>query len=312
VPAGPVPSRAFAGPPDAGGSPAPPAQPVVVDGPTWRARAAAHRERVGRWTHPHRERRRRDTAHPVLDFLFTYYSHRPAHLEQWHPGPGLALRDADELLAVPGHVRRADGTVVLDPAALPDRHRATATFVRALLVATASRPPRLSCFGLHEWAMVYRTDRPRHATVPLRLGAARTDAVVDSLPVHCTHHDAYRFFTAAARPRNAVAPARADQVALEQPGCLHATMDLYKWAYKLSPATPGELLADCFSLAADVRELDMRASPYDLTALGYSPVRIETAPGRAEYARAQAGFARRAAPLRERLIGLCDAVLGAA
>jgi hypothetical protein len=286
----------------------------VLDGPTWRARAAAHRERVERWTLPHRARRRRGEAHPVLDFLFTYYSHRPAQLEQWHPGLGTALRDGDELLATPGYVRRTDGAVALDPAALPDRHRATAAFVRALLSATGSRAPRLGCFGLHEWAMVYRTAQdggtPRHAAVPLRLGAAGTDAVVESLPVHCTHHDAYRFFTPAARPRNAVAPTRADQVALEQPGCLHATMDLYKWAYKLSPATPGELLADCLALATDVRELDMRASPYDLADLGYPPVRIETPAGRAEYARAQAAFSRRAAPLRDRLIDLCDALLG--
>jgi hypothetical protein len=282
---------------------------VVLTGPEWRARAAAHREQVGRWTLPHRDRRRRGEAHPVLDFLFTYYSHRPAQLEQWHPGPALALRDADELLTLPGYVGRGDGTVALAPAALPERHRTTAAFVRALLLATAGRPARLSCFGLHEWAMVYRSDAPRHAAVPLRLGPAGTDAVVESLPIHCTHHDAYRFFTAAARPRNAVAPARDDQVALEQPGCLHATMDLYKWAYKLSPATPGELLADCFALAVDVRSLDMRASPYDLAGLGYPPVRIETPAGRAEYARAQAGFARRAAPLRERLVELCDAIL---
>jgi hypothetical protein len=288
-----------------------PSGPVVLDGPVWRARADAHRERVGRWTVPHRERRRRGEAHPVLDFLFTYYSHRPAALERWHPGPGVALRDADELATAPGHVRRPDGTVALDPAALPDRHRTTAAFVRRLLVATAARPPRLSCFGLHEWAMVYRTGRPRHTAVPLRLGATGTDAVVESLPVHCTHHDAYRFFTDAARPRNAVAPTRADQVALEQPGCLHATMDLYKWAYKLSPATPGELVADCLDLAADVRTLDMRASPYDLAALGHPPVRIETPAGRAEYARAQAAFARRAAPLRDRLVEVCDAVLAA-
>ncbi len=120
--------------------------------------------------------------------------------------------------------------------------------------------------------MVYRSDAPRHGQVPLRLGAAGTDAVVESLPVHCTHHDAFRFFTEPARPLNALQPERAHQVANEQPGCLHATMDLYKWAYKLSPATPAELLADCFELAVDVRELDMRASPYDLADLGYSPV----------------------------------------
>ena len=282
-----------------------PTDPIVLDGPAWRARAAAHRARVQAWTLPHRERRRRGVAHPVLDFLFTYYSHRPAQLERWHPGPGVALHDADELLAVPGHVRRPDGTVALDPAALPDRHRRTAANVSELLVATASRPPRLGCFGLHEWAMVYRAAQPRHGAVPLRLGAAGTDAVVESLPLHCTHHDAYRFFTDAARPRNAVAPTRADQVAREQPGCLHATMDLYRWSYKLSPATPGELLADCFALAADVRTLDMRASPYDLADLGLPPVRVETPAGRAEYARAQAGFARRAAPLRDRLVALC-------
>jgi hypothetical protein len=251
----------------------------------------------------------------VLDFLFTYYSHRPAQLERWHPGPGVALRDAEELVGLPGHVRRADGTVTLDPSALPDRHRTTAEFVGTLLAATASRPARLGCFGLHEWAMVYRTaaqgSAPRHTAVPLRLGAEGTDAVVESLPIQCTHHDAFRFFTTAARPRNAVTPTRADQAALEQPGCLHATMDLYKWAYKLAPVTPGELVADCFALAADVRELDMRASPYDLAAHGYAPVRIETPAGRAEYARAQAGFARRAGPLRDRLIALCDTILGA-
>lgn len=282
----------------------------MLDEQAWRARAAAHRAAVERWTLPHRERRQRREAHPVMDFLFTYYSLRPHRLEQWHPGPGVVLLGAEEFLAHPGYVRDGSG-VRLDPAALPDRIAGTAAFVSALLTATASRPARLGCFGLHEWAMVYRTEAPRHAAVPLRLGTAGTDAVVESLPVHCTHHDAYRFFTTAARPLNAVTPARDGQVHNEQPGCLHATMDLYKWAYKLGSATPAELLADCFALAVDVRELDMRASPYDLADLGYPPVRIETPAGRAEYARAQAGFAERAAPLRSRLIDLCDVLLAA-
>jgi hypothetical protein len=281
----------------------------VLDEPVWRARAAAHRARVGQWTGPHRERRRRCEAHPVLDFLFTYYSLRPHRLEVWHPGPDVVLRSGQEYLAHPGYVRTADGDGVrLELAALPERLVGTAEFVGALLAATAARPPRLSCFGLHEWAMVYRTDQPRHDAVPLRLGSTGTDAVVESLPIHCTHHDAFRFFTDAARPRNAVTPARTDQVAMEQPGCLHATMDLYKWAYKLLPATPSELLADCFALAADVRELDMRASPYDLSGWGYSPVPIETPAGRAEYAKAQAVFAERAAPLRTSLLDLTQRV----
>ena len=272
----------------------------------WRARAAAHRHRVRRFTGPQRERKQRGEAHPVLDFLFTYYSYRPARLEEWHPGPGVVLLGGAEYLGRPGYVADVGG-VRLDPSTLP-RLAPTARFVRTLLTATAARPARLSCFGLHEWAMVYRSPTPRHA-VPLRLGAAGTDAVVEALPVHCTHHDAFRFFTPAARPRNAVAPARDDQVEHEQPGCLHATMDLYKWAYKLAPATPADLVAECFELAADVRELDMRASPYDLAALGYAPVPIETAAGRAAYARAQANFALRAAPLRERLVDVCTALL---
>jgi hypothetical protein len=281
---------------------------TVLAGPRWRELAAAHRDRVGVWTLPHKERRRQGIAHPVMDFLFTYYSHRPIKLEQWHPGPGVFLEDATSYLQHPGYVRDGDH-VRLDPAALPDRVTRTAGFVHALLTATASRPPRLGCFGLHEWAMVYRSDAPRHGAVPLRLGPGGTDDVVESMAIHCTHHDAFRFFTDAARPRNALQPARDEQIAHEQPGCLHATMDLYKWAYKLAPAVPGDLVADCFALAVDVRELDMRASPYDLSAHGYSPVAVETPTGRAEYVRAQAAFAERAAPLRQRLIDVCAALL---
>ena len=50
------------------------------------------------------------------------------------------------------------------------------------------------------------------------------------------------------------------------------------------PVRPVELIADCFALAAEIREMDMRASPYDLAELGYAPIAIETPAGRAEYA----------------------------
>ena len=278
-----------------------------LPGPEWREAARRHRERVAVHTEPHRRRRRRGEPHPVMDFLFTYYSHPPARLEAWNPGPGVPLHDAEEFLARPGYRRAGEG-VVFDAGCAPDRLRSTAGFVRDLLGATLQRAPRLACFGLHEWAMVYRTDAPRHGAVPLRLGAAGTDEVVESMSIRCTHFDAFRFFTGPAVARNATVPTRERQAELEQPGCLHANMDLYKWAYKLAPACPSELMADCFELAVDVRELDMRASPYDLSGYGYRPVRIETAAGRAEYVRAQAGFAERAAPLRRRLIAVCEAL----
>ena len=74
---------------------------------------------------------------------------------------------------------------------------------------------------------------------------------------------------------------------------------------------PSELVADCFALAWDIRELDMRASPYDFSALGFEPVRIETPEGKQEYVAAQRAFAERGAPLRQRLIDACDALLAA-
>jgi hypothetical protein len=132
---------------------------------------------------------------------------------------------------------------------------------------------------------------------------------VDSHRVQCSHVDAFRFFTPRARPLNTLQPTRDTQVQLEQPGCLHATMDLYKWAYKLAPATPGELVADCFELAVDVRVMDMRASPYDLTDLGHLPVRVETPAGKAEYVDAQRRFTERGAVVRTRLLALCEQLL---
>lgn len=269
----------------------------------WRTRREAHVARVRRWTDPVRERRSAGTPHPVLDFLFTYYSHRPARLLRWHPGPGVVLADAESYLRWPAY-QAVPGGVTLGP--LPAARLPTVRFVRSLLSATAAREPRLGCFGMHEWAMVYRAEDVRHRGWPLRLGPAGTDRVVESMPIRCTHFDAFRFFTPPARPRNALQPSRSDQVTLEQPGCLHAGMDLYKWAYKLDPYAPSELVADCFALAHDIRVLDMCASPYDLRALGYPPVEVETATGRAEYVRRQAAFAERAAPLRARLIELCD------
>ncbi|GAA2792245.1 3-methyladenine DNA glycosylase [Saccharopolyspora taberi] len=276
----------------------------------WQARRHAHQERVRRWTRPHRERQQDGRKHPVLDFLFTYYSFRPSRLERWQPGFGVALAGGEEFLDRKGYVRTPEG-VAVGREALTEARRSTAEFVLGLLTATASRAPRLGCFGLHEWAMVYRTapEDIRHTGWPLRLGHAGTDEVVESSNLSCTHHDAFRFFTPQARPLNPLQPAREDQVRLEQPGCLHANMDLFKWSYKLDPFVPSELVADCFDLALRVRELDMCASPYDLRDLGYEPVPIETPQGRAEYVRRQRLFAEEAAGLRERLIGVCRGLL---
>jgi len=276
----------------------------VLTDEVWHARRAAHEQRVDAWTAPHLERRRRGEKHPVEDFLFDYYSYRPGQLRRWHPGAGVTLagEPAREYLRH-GYVETSRG-VTLDVDAFLGRRGDTVRWVQDLLRRTASRPAQFGCFGMHEWAMVYRqrADEVRHNAWPLRHAPERLAEIVEERGVRCSHFDAFRFFTTPARPLNVLQPARETQHELEQGGCLHANMDLYKWAYKLVPLTSSELIADCFALAREIRELDMRASPYDLADLGYPPIRIETADGRAEYAAAQRSFADRAATLRGRLL----------
>jgi hypothetical protein len=289
----------------------------VLDAASWQARRAAHEACVDVRVQPHLERRRARRAHPVEDFLFTYYSQRPAALRRWHPGYGVVLADAPEYLDLKGYVAvdTASGRDTGPGATVSREHvlsqERLLRGLHNLLTATASRSPQLGCFGLHEWAMVYGLDPSdvRHASWPLRLGPEGTDEVVERHRIACSHFDAYRFFTDEARPLNTLSPGRDDRAAFEQPGCLHAGMDLYKHAFRLSPMVPSELVADCFELAHDIRVLDMRASPYDLSELGYSPVRIETPEGKQEYVAAQRTFAERGAPLRARLIAEVERLL---
>ena len=293
----------------------------VLPAAEWRPLADAHAARVDEFVEPHLARRADRIKHPVHDFLFTYYSQRPAQLRHWHPGHGVALEDADAYVGLKGYSRLP---LVEEVAQQPSRDAVavTASYVvsqrplvsqlHTLLTATAGRAPQFGCFGLHEWAMVHRAsasgDGTRHDW-PLRLGQDGTDAVVESHRIGCSHFDAFRFFTPTARPLNTLQPGRDDRPAFEQPGCLHAGMDLYKHAFRLTPMVPSDLVADCFELARDIRVLDMRAAPYDLTDLGFEPVRIETAEGKAAYVEAQRGFAERGAPLRARLIAECERLL---
>jgi hypothetical protein len=281
----------------------------------WLALEAAHEERIDAATAAHRDRRSGGRTHPVEDFLFRYYTNSPARLRRWHPGPGVVLAEAAHLpRARWTHYRTESDAVRLDVDAFVAARGPAIAFVRGLLSATASRPAQLGCFGLHEWAMVHGipADDVRHAGWPLRLGSAGTDAVVEAHGIRCSHFDAYRFFTESASPRNALRPTRESQVAMEQPGCLHAGMDVYKWAFKLTPLVPSDLVADAFDLAREIRVLDMRASPYDLGDLGYDSVPIETPEGKAAYVEAQRGFALRSNDLRQRLLAVLDAATASA
>lgn len=272
----------------------------------WQARQQAHRERMSQLLGPHLQRRRHGKAHPVYDFLFRYYSFPPRSLLNWTPGADVRLEGPEPPSEKRGFLYD-EGSWVLPAIDFPEQRRAALCWTERLLKLTEARAPLFACYGLHEWAMVYRSagDR-RHESVPLRLADKEIARTVENLPLLCTHFDAFRFFTPEAVPRNRWQLERDTQPEFDQPGCIHANMDLYKHAYKLHPYLPSELLADTFELALSAREIDMRASPYELSSFGYPAIPVETAEGRAEYSALQQSIANRAAPVRKQLICLVD------
>ena len=285
-----------------------PASQVVLGPAEWRARRATHEARADRLVEARRDRARKGERDPVEDFLFTYYPFRMSALRRWTPGAGVALADADELVDGQRFLRGADGCVRV---AMPDEAQTgRLAFSLKLCRAVAGRAAFHACFGLHEWAMVYgQAEQRRHGAWPLRLGAAGTDAVVRATPVRCTHYDAFRFFTPGARPLNKLAPTLDARVENEQPGCVHVTMDLFKWAMKAQPWVSSELAADAFELAHVARTVDMRASPYDFSAIGLKPITIETPEGRSEYEAEQRRLSASAEPVRARLIAELERAL---
>jgi hypothetical protein len=283
----------------------------VLSQQEWSARAAWHRARLAPYVKPHLARREAGVKHPVHDFLFSYYSQRPAQLLRWHPGFGVGLAEASSYASLKGY----GGVPTTVSAEYVATQRVLVETLLRLLRATASRPANLGCFGMHEWAMVYRSDETRHPQ-PLRLGAVATNAVVESHRIACSHFDAFRFFTPPAVPLNTLAPGSDDRPDFEQPGCLHGGMDLYKHAFRLSPMISSDLVADAFELAWDIRILDMRAAPYDMTGVrldptgeAWTPVEVETAEGKRDYAELQRHYSERAAPIRRRLINECERLL---
>ncbi|MEO6956838.1 MAG: 3-methyladenine DNA glycosylase [Antricoccus sp.] len=280
----------------------------VLEPSQWRPRQSAHYERAQQLVSPFEARRKAGRTHPIEDFLFTYYMYRPNQLRRWHPGFETGIIGGPQPDGA--FYTQQRGIVFSDPDQFRIKRSGIINFVRRLMRSTLDRSPALSCFGLHEWAMVYRQSPTelRHDQWPLRLSASQIAAAVEERPLACTHFDAFRFFTQAARPLNSDQLARESQESQEQPGCLHAGMDLYKWAYKLIPMTSSGLVLDCFDLAMQIRYVDMRASPYDFSSLGITPIAIETPTGRSEYSRTQKLFAERAAPLRQHLLSVVESI----
>lgn len=264
--------------------------PVVLPEDLWRDREQRHHAAVDALTTDHLRRRQNGTPHPVIDFLFTYYRTSVGTIRRWHPGPGVLLENAHRTERTTWrHYRQTSlygrTGLIVDPDSVITRGGARLQRTREIVEATSTRPGATGCFGLHEWAMLYRTtqDEVRHGQVPLRLSHERIDEVVRNSRLRCTHFDAFRFFTPPAAPRNENLLSRDVQAEYEQPACLHAGMDVYAHTAALEAGAPGELLLDALRAAFTAREIDMRSSPYDLSQWGLKPIPVETPEGRAEF-----------------------------
>lgn len=278
-----------------------------IENPTaeseWLHEKQVHEERVDSLLNDYLEARSRQEKNPVIDFLFEYYAFRPSGLRRWSPGMGMALSfsDVDQLPEV-SELTIQSNIAFVDPALFPQKRISSLKWMLKMLENTQSSRPSFGCFGMHEWAMVYKTDNPRHQQVPMRMERDELAEFVESRPLLCTHFDAFRFFTKPAKPMNRFELSREKFHEMEQPGCIHSNMDLYKWAFKMYPWIPSSLILDAFELAVEARYIDMQASPYDLRKQGLEPIKIETESGRKEYKQKQEMIFRKGLPVREQII----------
>jgi hypothetical protein len=265
--------------------------------------------------------------HPIYNFLHNYYQYSVEDLRKYSPGIGIVLNGASANpecgLLDQSCLTFMEAGAVYDIRLLLGRLRtkkAWEFFVRQrdVLSNSVSKPAFFGCFGMHEWAMLYSgngTTVKGHQKLPLRVSQETIDAVVGAPgQLRCTHFDAYRFFQPAAKPLNAIKPLTRDlQQRYEQPGCIHANMDLFKYAYSLYPFVSSALLVATIRLALEARKVDMRASPYDVSAYEgcEEPICVETAQGRKLYVAEQERIAAMAAPLRKQLCEVYDFVMGA-
>lgn len=271
---------------------------------------AAHELQVDDLLNDYLEARSRQEKNPVMDFLFEYYAFRPSNLRRWSPGIGIGLgySEIDQLPEI-SELSFEDGNAYVDPDLFPEKRISSLKWMITMLENTQQSRPSFGCFGMHEWAMVYRSENPRHSQVPMRMEPDELAEFVESRPLLCTHFDAFRFFTSPAKPMNKFELSREKFHETEQPGCIHSNMDLYKWAFKMYPWIPSSLILEAFELAVEARFIDMQASPYDLRDQGLEPIKIETDSGRKEYKQKQEMIFEKGLPIRSKIIDVMNRLL---
>jgi len=263
---------------------------------------------------------------PIYNFLHSYYKYSTADLKKYSPGisvallgarPGVNLDILNEKYMAFNEEGGCYDVSTFHIMASGKYGLARLTKDRDVLRATSAKAPFFGCFGMHEWAMLYSgngTNIVGHQeSTPLRVDQKTIDALVGGPgQIRCTHYDAFRFFQPSAKPMNMINTlSRENTPRHEQPGCIHANMDLFRYAYQLYPYISSAVLVDALRLALEARKVDMRASPYDVSAFEGCevPICVETPQGRKLYIEEQERIASTAVPIRKAILRVYDELI---
>ncbi len=280
--------------------------------------------------------------HPIYNFLHRYYRYSVEYISKYSAGINHLLEDVQPTdlqnehlhteFLIPYESSDQNHLYTLDQDRIKlqlnqnkgkYRHANIIQNYQTLLT-TLRKPPFYGCFGYHEWAMLYSgrsqpRPKPHQPQLPLRVSQEIIDTIVETPGnLKCTHYDAWRFFQKESQAWN-IYPSlnRLDQSKIEQPGCIHANMDLFKYAYQLYPFISSELLLKSLEIAIMARKIDVRASPYDCSAYlseeegeeGRSPICVETSEGRKEYIEYQERLVEKAIPIRKEICNIYEQII---
>eukprot|EP00605_Chrysophyceae_sp_TOSAG23-4_P001165 GSChrysophyteH1.ASY1.ANO1.1273.1 assembled CDS len=251
--------------------------------------------------------------HPIYNFLHIYYKFSVREVQLYSPGLTSPALDEVHIEDI-GFVASFQDLNLFSRA--PGRYkRLELEKNRDILHGSLRRIPNFACHGLHEWAMLYKSNAKMQTKLRLRVPQSTIDSLVKGelgCSLRCTHFDAFRFFHPDAKPLNAFQLSRDTQVAHEQGGCIHATMDLFKHAYSIFPLISSSLLRRSLELAFKARYLDMRSSPYDVSMYRgcEDVIEVETERGRKKYREEQMLLWKESSSARRELLEVYEKVLG--
>lgn len=159
----------------------------------WHKQRAEYAGSIVPFTSNYRQRKGKGLSHPIYDSDLPITLFLQPSLKR-HPGYGAVLEvkdesQAKELLENPLYKKKQSGAsllnIFLSIEKIRERELKQLTWISTLSRNINQRAPRFSCLGLHEWAMVYKSQE--HHPYPLRLSNSEIESFLDSSTIACSH-----------------------------------------------------------------------------------------------------------------------------